>query len=136
MVLSLLLLVSVEGLTAVFTKTGAKKYAGTDGDIEAKICNSNKECCSFSLDKPNYDDRKEGAVDVYADASILGDCYGLQDFGSLTTELTLKGSDGWYVDWLKIDFPYRLSYTYKFDTWLDDATGYSSKVNKTVLSGS
>ena len=118
------------------SKTNSREYAETDDTVTAKICNDYDECCTFSLDNKKIDDFKKGALDKFTDPTTLGNCYGLSTKGLFTTTLTLSGNDGWYVDFLQIDFANGASYTCMLNSWLDgDTPSYSPSATRACYEG-
>ena len=66
-------------MSAIATKTGIDKYAGSKARVVMEICDSQGTCCQTSpdgrgLDNPGQEDREIGQTDVYTNTTILGNC--------------------------------------------------------------
>jgi len=115
------------GITEISTETGSMRHAGTNDPVTITVCDVSGGCCSNPLNVPGYDDRVQGHVDTYNGPDVLGQCY---DFvparGDLTVTLEKTRSNGWNVQWTKIELSGGRTFTCNFNIWLDDASGYSN----------
>ena len=106
------------------------RYADTNDHVDMKICDNSGNCCESDLDIKSYDDRKKGKVDKYTDPEILANCIETRMKGQLFATLSKDRSNGWYVEWAKIQMTRGRSFTCMFNLWLDDSSGYEN--SKTV----
>ena len=81
------------------------------------------------LDDKSRDDFKRGAVDDFADPSVLGECQKARMKVPLTATLELEKTDGWYVNWAKLALSGGRDLTCFFDTWLDNDSSDKSITN-------
>ena len=81
------------------------------------------------LDDDSRDDFRKGAVDDFADPTVLGECRSADLYGPLTASLALEKNDGWYVDWAQFSLAGGRDYTCFFDTWLDNDSSDKSITN-------
>merc|ERR1712226_849103 len=113
----------------IASKTGTGKYVGSKSRVVAEICDAQGTCCQTSSDGRGLDNskvvRQAGQTDVYTDTAILGSC-SLK--GSLvgdpnTVKLTTSdpdGTDGWYVEWIRITMSTGEVFSCPVDGWLDN----------------
>ena len=63
-------------VSTIATKTGSRRYAGSNARLVVEICDSQGTCCQTSsdgLDNPGQD-RAVNQTDVYTNTTILGNC--------------------------------------------------------------
>merc|ERR1712113_521363 len=115
----------------ILTRTGTVKHAGSMSRVVAKICDAQGTCCQTSSEGRGLDNseayavRRAGQRDFYRDTAILGSC---SQKGSLvgdpkTVKLTTSdpdGTDGWYVEWIRITMSTGEVFSCPVDGWLDN----------------
>jgi len=115
------------GATEIWTKTSSRSYAGTNDNVEIKVCDFTN-CCTSDLDDPDKDDQVASSVEKFTDPNLLGTCFNTSLKHELSATLSKDGSDGWYPDWAKIVLHQGRTFMCMFGTWLDDSAGYSTSM--------
>ena len=121
-----------KGVTDIWTKTSPRKWAGTNDNVEIKVCDFTN-CCKVTLDDPERNDQERSAVDKFTDPNLLGTCFNTSLKGKLSATLSKDGSDGWYPDWAKIVLYQGRTFLCNYGTWLDDSAGYSTSMTTQCL---
>jgi len=121
-------------IQSIVTQTGRQPNADTNSEIKFSISgeavSGSDECkCQAQLNDIPRDDFTNGALDVFGKnvLSVNGDsrdCFNKICNGRPIVTLENKGSDGWFVEWVEINFDDGTSCTSrsKIDRigWLDD----------------
>ena len=109
----------VAGISEIWTQTSTRKDADTDDAVTIQVCQMSANCCTSVLDDPDKNDHELGALGKYSN-SLLGECENTYGQGQLAVTLEKDGSNGWYVDWVRILLDKGSSYTCSFDLMLDN----------------
>ena len=118
-------------------KTGSIDNAATSATISTTICGSNGYCCNAILNDPQRELFKKDAIDNFSVPDGQLELCSNTSF-SIVANMTLAmdgyvvSSDGWYVEWARIQLLDMTSFICPFNVWLDYSMSGSTSTMKTV----